>query len=175
MRAAITNSIGNAKLQFIDVRNTILAEEVRRKDFGEASTSNLALNVDNRGRSFERKGNGNWDKSYNGRGKSRNSRNLECWNCDKTGHLKKNYRAPRKNEDKNNDAANVVTDEVQDALNLAVDDSCDSWVLDSSASFHTTSQCDVIENYVMGNHGRFTWLMVSLGYHRDVGCQFENA
>ena len=58
MRAAITNSIGNATLKFIDVRNAILAEEVRRKDSGEASTSNLALNIDGRGRSsYRNKGN----------------------------------------------------------------------------------------------------------------------
>ena len=112
MRTTITNSIRNAKLQFIDARNTILAEEVRRKDFGEASTSNSALNVDNRGRSSKRNsytGNGNRGKSKNRRGKSKNSINLECWNYGKTGHQKKSCRAPRKNEDKNNDAANVVT------------------------------------------------------------------
>ena len=59
MRAAITNSIGNATLKFIDVRNDILANEVRRKDSGEATTSNSVLNVDGRGRHSERnKGNG---------------------------------------------------------------------------------------------------------------------
>ena len=120
-----------------NVRNTVLTEEVRRKDSVEASTSNSALNVKNRGRSSERssnKGNGNRDKSKNGRGKSKNSRNVECWNCGKTGRLKKNYRAPRKNENKNNELANVVTDEVNDALILSVDDSCDSRVIDSGAS-----------------------------------------
>ena len=62
MRATITDSIGNAKLHFIDVRNTILLEEACRKDYNEASISNSVLNVDNRGRSSERnsyKGNGN--------------------------------------------------------------------------------------------------------------------
>ena len=79
MRAAITNSIGNATLKFIDVRNAILAEDVQRKDFGKASSSNSMLNVDGRGRSFDRnKGNGNKGKSKNGRGKSRNGRTLEC-------------------------------------------------------------------------------------------------
>ena len=38
IRATITNSIGNDTLKFIDVRNAILAEEVRRKDSGETST-----------------------------------------------------------------------------------------------------------------------------------------
>ena len=52
-RAAIPNSIRNAKLQFINVRNTILTEEVHRKDFGEASTLNSTLNIEKR-RSSER-------------------------------------------------------------------------------------------------------------------------
>ena len=69
------------------------------------------------------------------------------------GHLKKRFRAPRKSEDKNN-VANVVTDEVQDALILSIDDLCDSSVLDSGASFHTTSQRDLLENYVARNHGK---------------------
>ena len=65
--------------------------------------------------------------------------------------MKKNYRAPIKNEGKN-DAANVVTDKVWDALILSVNDLCDSWVLDSGASFHPTPQRDLLENHVAGNH-----------------------
>ena len=115
---------------------------------------NLALNVDGRGRSSDRnRSNGNRGKSKNGRSKLRNGRTLECWNYSKTGHLKKKCRAPRKNEDKN-DVANVVTDEVHDALILSVDDLCDSWVLDLGASFHTMSQHDLLENYVAWNHGK---------------------
>ena len=38
----------------------------------------------------------------------------------------------KKNED---DSANAVTEEVHDALLLAVDSSLDDWVLDSRASF----------------------------------------
>ena len=38
-------------------------------------------------------------------------------------------------------------------MNLFVDDICDSLVLDSGASFHTTSQRDLLENYVAGNRG----------------------
>ena len=128
IRAAITNLIGNAQLQF-DVRNTILAEDVHRKDSSEASTSNSTLNIENRGRSSERssnKGNENRGKSKNGSGKSKNDRNVDCWNCGTTGHLKKNYKVPRKNKDKNNDVANAITDEVHDALILLVDDTCDS-------------------------------------------------
>lgn len=40
MRAAVTNSIRNVKLKFVDVRNFILVKEVCRKDLGEVSSSN---------------------------------------------------------------------------------------------------------------------------------------
>ena len=46
-----------------------------------------------------------------------------------------------KNED---DSANAVTEEVQDALLLAVDSPLDGWVLDSGASFHTTPHREII-------------------------------
>ena len=58
---------------------------------------------------------------------------------------------PKKNEDKNNDATNDVTNKVCDAPILSIDDSCDSWVIDSGASFHTTTHRDVLENYVTGS------------------------
>ena len=45
MRAAVSNSVGTQKLKFNDVRDRILAEEVRRIDSGEASTSS-AFNVE---------------------------------------------------------------------------------------------------------------------------------
>ena len=54
----------------------------------------------------------------------------------KIGHFKRQCKSPKKkNED---DYANAVTEEVQDALLLAVDSPLDDWVLDSGASFHTT-------------------------------------
>ncbi|KAG2257633.1 hypothetical protein Bca52824_076927 [Brassica carinata] len=42
MRAAVSNSVGTQKLKFNYVRDRILAEEVRRIDSGEASTSSLS-------------------------------------------------------------------------------------------------------------------------------------
>ena len=57
----------------------------------------------------------------------------------------------KKNED---DSANAVTEEVQDALLLAVDSPLDDWVLDSGASFHTTPHREIIQNYVAGDFGK---------------------
>ena len=45
MRAAISNSIGSAKLKFNDVKDRILVEQVCRIDSVEASTSSSTLNL----------------------------------------------------------------------------------------------------------------------------------
>ena len=47
-----------------------------------------------------------------------------------------------------------MTEEIQDALLLAVDSPLDNWVLDSRASFHTTPHREIIQNYVAGNFGK---------------------
>ena len=57
---------------------------------------------------------------------------LELW---KNRSLFYKCKSPKKkNED---DSANAVTKEIQDALLLAVDNPFDDWVLDLGASFHT--------------------------------------
>ncbi|RVW17810.1 Retrovirus-related Pol polyprotein from transposon TNT 1-94 [Vitis vinifera] len=118
MRMAVSNSTGKEKLKYNDIRDLILAEEIRRRDAGETSGSGSALNLETRGR----------------------------------GHFKRQCKSPKKkNED---DSANAVTEEVQDALLLAVDSPLDDWVLDSGASFHTTPHREIIQNYVAGDFGK---------------------
>ena len=57
----------------------------------------------------------------------------------------------KKNED---DSANAVTEEVHDALLLAVDSLLHDWVLNSGASFHTAPHREIIQNYVVGDFGK---------------------
>ena len=66
IRMAVSNSIGKEKLKYNDMRDLILAEEIRRRDAGETSRSGSALNLETRGR-------GNDRNSNQGRSKSRNS------------------------------------------------------------------------------------------------------
>ena len=66
MRMAVSNSTGKEKLKYNDIRNLILAKEIRRKDVGESLGSGSALNLETRGR-------GNDRNSNKGRSKSRNS------------------------------------------------------------------------------------------------------
>jgi hypothetical protein len=95
---AVSNSLsGSNTLKFDDVVGVILSEEMRRKSRGE--TSGNALNMENRGRQKDRgKGSGNRGNSRKGRYKSRLGK-IECWNCGKKGHLKKDCSAPKKKRD----------------------------------------------------------------------------
>jgi hypothetical protein len=154
---AVSSSSGSNKLKFDDVRDLVLSEEIRRRESGESSTSSV-LHTESRGRSST-KGSGR-GKSKERRSKSRNhhssnnSKTIECWNCGKTGHYKNQCRsAPKRHEAK--DEANVAsTSRGGDALICSLENKEESWVLDSGASFHATSQKELIENYVPGNLGK---------------------
>jgi hypothetical protein len=153
---AISNYVsGSNTLKFDDVVGVILSEEMRRKSTGE--TSGNALNMENRGRQKDRgKGLGNRGNSRKGRSKSRLGK-IECWNCGKKGHLKKDCRAPKKQRDgqqERNQEANVTGDVLQDALILSVDNISESWVVDSRASFHATPHRKHFLDYVQGDFGQ---------------------
>ena len=57
------------------------------------------------------------------RSKSRSDQQVQCWNCGKTGHFRNQCKSPKKKN--GDDSANAVTEEVQDALLLAVDSPLD--------------------------------------------------
>ncbi|WJZ96263.1 hypothetical protein VitviT2T_014964 [Vitis vinifera] len=139
MRMAISNSTRKGKLKYNNIRDLILVEEIRQKDADETSGSGSALNLETKDRGNDRNSNWGRSKSRNSnrnRSKSRSGQQVQCWNCGKTGHFRRQCKSPKKkNED---DSTNVVTEKVHDALLLAVYSPLDDWVLDSGASFHTT-------------------------------------
>jgi hypothetical protein len=76
----------------------------------------------------KRKESGNHGNSRKGRSKSILG-NIECWNCRKKGHMKKDCRAPKKQRDgqqEKNREENVKGDVLQDALILSLDNITDS-------------------------------------------------
>jgi hypothetical protein len=89
--------------------------------------------MENMGRQKDRgKGSGSFGNYRKGRSKSRLG-NIECCNCRKKGHLKKDSRAPKKQRDgqqKKNQESNVTGDVLQDALIIFVDNIYESWVVD---------------------------------------------
>ena len=112
---------------------------------GETSGSASALNLETRGRGNDRNSNRGRSKSRNSNkniSKSRSGQQVQCWNCGKTGHFRRQCKSPKKkNED---DSANVVTEDIEDALLLVVDSPFDDLVLGSGASFHTTPHREII-------------------------------
>ena len=171
MRMAISNSIGKENLKYNNIQDLILAEEIRRKDVGETSGSGFALNLETRGRSNDRNSNRGKSKSKNSnrnRSKFRSGQQVQCWNCGKTCHFRNQCKSP-KNKKNGDDSANAITEEVQDALLLAVDSPLNDWVLDSGVSFHTTPNREIIQNYVAGDFGKVylangsAWVVVGMG------------
>ena len=141
----VNNSTRKEKLKYNDIWDLILAEEICKRDASETSGSYSALNLETRGRGNDRNSNQGRSKSKNSnqdRSKSRLGQQVQCWNCGKTGHFRRQCKSPKK---KNEDgSANAITEEVQDALLLVVDSPLDGWVLDSGASFHTTPHREII-------------------------------
>ncbi|KAL6323541.1 hypothetical protein AAG906_039119 [Vitis piasezkii] len=83
MRMAISNSTGKEKLKYNDIRDLILAEEIRRRDAGETSGSGSALNLETRGKGNDRnsnRGRSNSRNSNRNRSKSRSGQQVQCWN-----------------------------------------------------------------------------------------------
>jgi hypothetical protein len=151
----VSNSVsGSNTLKFDDVVGGFLSKEMRRKSTSE--TSSNALNMENRGRQKDRgKGSENHENSRKGRSKSRLGK-IECWNCGKKGHLKKDCRDPRKQRDRQqekNQEANVIGDMLQYSLIHYVDNIFESWVVDSGASFHVTPHRKHFLDYVQGDFG----------------------
>jgi hypothetical protein len=151
----VTNCVsGSNILKFDDVVGVILSEEMRQKITGE--TSGNALNMENRRRQKDKgKGSGNCGNSRKGKSKSRFGK-IECWNCGKKGHLKKDCRAPKKQRDgqqERNQEENATGDVLQDALILSVHKISESWVVYSRASFHAISHRKHFLDYVQGDFG----------------------
>uniref|UniRef100_A0A0D3E471 Retrovirus-related Pol polyprotein from transposon TNT 1-94-like beta-barrel domain-containing protein n=1 Tax=Brassica oleracea var. oleracea TaxID=109376 RepID=A0A0D3E471_BRAOL len=123
--------MGTQKLKFNDVRDRILAEEVRRIDSGEASTSSAFNNC-----------RAPPEKEDNIRGGA-NVVTREIADA-----LVVSVDSPRKIE------AGDATANTTKASISYVDSPVDSWVLDSGASFRTAPHHNIMENYVAGNYGK---------------------
>ena len=89
---AVSNSTGKEKLKYNDIRDLILAEEIRRRDADETLGSGSTLNLETRGRGNNRNSNRGRSKSRNSnrnRSKSRLGQQVQFWNCGKTGHFRR--------------------------------------------------------------------------------------
>ena len=101
---AVSNSTGKEKLEYNDIRDLILAEEIHRRDAGETSRSGFALNLETRGRGNDRNSNRGRSKSRNSnqnKSKSRSGQQVQCWICGKIGHFRRQCKSPKKKNEWN--------------------------------------------------------------------------
>jgi hypothetical protein len=137
-----------------DVVSSLLSKETRRKS-SDSATEALAV----RGRSNDR-GKQNDNKSGKGRskshGKSKNpgKSKVKCWNCDKTGHFRKDCKEPKKK--KASDSSSEKSQDDGDAFiaALVAHASDDVWFIDSGASFHMTSHQTWFSKYEVFDGGK---------------------
>ncbi|KAL8157159.1 hypothetical protein AgCh_002026 [Apium graveolens] len=153
---AISNSSGSGKMTFDGVRDSILGEDIRRRNSGESSGS--LLSAESRGRKFEKGQNKGRSRSKSQkRGQSKDRKDIVCWNCQKKGHFRNQCTAPvaPKGKSKEDNSANVVEEvEDDDAFICCVECSVESWVIDSDASFHATPCKDLMLNFRVGNFSK---------------------
>ena len=91
MRMAVSNSTGNEKLKYNDIRDLILAEEIRKRDSCKTSGSSFALNLETRGKGNDRNSNRGRSKSRNSNrniSESRSGQQVQYWNCGKTSDFR---------------------------------------------------------------------------------------
>ena len=140
---AVTSSVGTSGMTFEGVRDLVLGEDVRRKNQGGSSSSEL-LNI-GRGRGNSRNSGSSGSR---GRSSSRTWKNVKCWNCQEVGHVKS--QCPKK--ELNIAGAESVSED--DALILSMESSVDSWVMDSGASFHAMDNGETMVNLKEGDFGK---------------------
>ncbi|CAH1425256.1 unnamed protein product [Lactuca virosa] len=168
-RTSLSNSAPDGIITMELAKGGVLNEEMRRKSQGSSSHSDVLV-TESRGRSQSRGPNNKGKHRSKSKGKFVD---YECNHCGRKGHTirfcrqlkrenkKANYNNQKNNhkkDDGGNDTAevNTATEEFficcdYDMVNLAHDDS--SWVVDSGATCHVTSQSDFYTSYTPGDFG----------------------
>lgn len=153
---AINGSAGTSKLTFEGIRDFILGEDIRRRSSGESSSA--LLSTEGRGRKTER-GNGRGRSKSRKRSQSKPRKDIQCWKCKETGHFRN--QCPKQSD--GNREVNAATDDSEEALICCVENSAESWIMDSGASFHATFSTKMMKNLRTGNFGK-----VRLADHRTL-------
>ncbi|VFQ59788.1 unnamed protein product [Cuscuta campestris] len=139
----VTKTAGTGNLKFDRIRDSVLGEDIRRRNASGGSTSGL-LSV-SRGRGNNR------NSGSRGKSSSKAGKNVVCWVCKEVGHVKS--QCPNK---KNKISAVVgnASDDDSDALILSMESYVDSWVMDFGASFHAMHSGEAMVNLKKGDFGK---------------------
>ncbi|GJZ62198.1 putative RNA-directed DNA polymerase [Tanacetum coccineum] len=133
---AVSGSTGSTKLQFDNIRDLILEEDILRKTSGEYSNSLLSAEDKGRGRKQDRGQlqNKSISKSKK-KGHSKNKHDITCWKCNQKGHFQNHCSKPVTSRDKE---INIEVGDYDDALVCCVENTIDDRIMDSGALFHAT-------------------------------------
>ena len=152
----ISNSSGSGKINFEGVRDSILGEDIHRRNSGESSGS--LLSTESRGRRSEKGQNQGRSRSKSQkRGQSKDRKEIICWNCLKKGHFINQCTAPAalKGNKKEDNSTNIIEEVVNDdTLICCFECLVELWVMDFGASFHATPCKDLMLNFRTGNFGK---------------------
>ena len=168
----LSNSAPDGKVTLTMVRNSMMSEEIRRKEQGiHNSTQSSAVVTETRGRSKTKNSNDNRDKSR-GRSKSR-KKTYVCNYCGNKGHIekfcriKKREKSKERDEDKKNEKDTAAAALDGDVV-IVCDNNCESlecqdttWIIDSATSYHVSPRREFFITYTpikegivrMGNTG----------------------
>jgi hypothetical protein len=174
---SVSNLAPDGKLTLEMVKNSMLNEEARKRENGDASSYDAHVTEshgkhDNRGRSQGKSQHGK-DQKSKGRSKSKTRHEITSFYCGKPEKNKFDCRkykrdlaegkVANKNEkkDKNGAAMTVECIEGEDCLMIedeecysVVHDDDMSWVVDSGASFHITLHKEYFTSYTSGITGQ---------------------
>ncbi|CAL2254439.1 unnamed protein product [Prunus armeniaca] len=164
---SLSNSAPQGVLTLDIVKDSMFNEEARRKEQSVVAESE-ALVSEYRGRTNNRKFHRR-DKSKvrsrdGSRGRSKTRKDLECYHCGGIGHMKRECRLFKREQDRGNEKSDArhttaTTSGGNEVIilcgdgfvNFSSQDTC--WIMDSGASFHVTSRRDFFTSYTNGDFG----------------------
>ncbi|BBH04434.1 hypothetical protein Prudu_015575 [Prunus dulcis] len=164
---SLSNSAPQGVLTLDIVKDSMFNEEARRKEQGVVAESE-ALVSEYRGRTnnrkFHRRDKSKGRSRDGSRGRSKTRKDLECYHCGGIGHMKRECRLFKREQDRGNEKSDArhTTATTSDGneviilcgdgfVNLSSQDTC--WIVDSGASFHVTSRRDFFTSYTNGDFG----------------------
>ncbi|KAD7116805.1 hypothetical protein E3N88_04073 [Mikania micrantha] len=128
---------------------TVTAERILESS-GESSSS--LLSTESRGRRTDRGHSRSRSKSRK-KGQSKPRKDITCWNCKENGHFKSQCPKPILTREKKEVNAAIECSE-DEALICCVENTTESWIMDSSVSFHATFSTKRMKNLKTGNFGK---------------------
>ncbi|KAJ0495241.1 putative RNA-directed DNA polymerase [Helianthus annuus] len=141
----VTETVGTGNLKFDRVRDSVLGEDVRRRNTSGGSTSGMF--------SVSRRRGNNRRSGSHGKNLFKVGKNVRCWNCGEKGHVKNKCPDPKK-EDDNQHVNSVVSDESDSDVLVCCEESIDSWAMDSGSSFHAMHSGETMVNMKKGDFGK---------------------